>query len=558
MEFSSISILLVMAAVFGVLAKMIKQPLLVGYLLAGGVASYFGFFSGGEFESLGKIGVALLLFLVGLEIDLKEIPTIGKVVLITGLGQIGFTSLFGFLISRGLGYPVVTSLYIAVALTFSSTIIIIKLLSEKRDLDSLYGKISVGFLLVQDLVAVLILMFLAGFRTGNVSVLSTLFILVKAMGLFALTWYLSKKILPTIFEKIVGHSHELLFVVSIAWALGVSAFVGGPLGFSFEIGGFLAGLSLSNISEHLGVANKTRPLRDFFLTIFFLSLGSQLVIGDIGSVIVPALIFSAFVLIGNPIIVMSLLGMLGYKKRTSFLASVTVAQISEFSFILMAMGLTLGHVQGSVVSTIILVGAITMTISTYLITGAEKIYPKIKAWLSVFEKHNISEGAYLQSEENLENHIVLVGCDRTGKRLLPFFKNKGHNLLVVDHDPNVFKRLSADKIKVILGDATDMEILHLLNIKKAKMLICTVSSISQNLSILEYVKFIKSNATFIGSAQTREDAMRLYEKGADFVLVPEVLAGEFLRHVFLSHGIALERFKKMGKSHFNRLMYAKI
>lgn len=547
-----------MAGLFGILAKKARQPLLVGYLIAGGVASYLGFFSGGEFESLGKIGVALLLFLVGLEMDLKEIPTIGKTALITGLGQIGFTSFFGFLISRGLGYPVITSLYIAVALTFSSTIIIVKLLSEKRDLDSLYGKISVGFLLVQDLVAVLILMFLAGFRTGNTGLLPFLFLLTKAALLFFLTWYLSKKILPGIFEKVVGHSHELLFVVSIAWALGISALVGGPLGFSFEIGGFLAGLSLSNISEHLGVANKTRPLRDFFLTLFFLSLGSQLVVGEIGTIIIPALIFSTFVFIGNPIIVMSMLGFLGYKKRTSFLASVTVAQISEFSFILMAMGISLGHIEGSVASTIILVGAITMTLSTYLITGAEKIYTKIKSWLTVFEKHGSPDETCLHSEEDLDNHIILIGCDRTGKRLLPFFKNNGHNLLVVDHDPNVFKRLSADKVRIILGDATDVEILELLNIKKSKMLICTVSSMSQNLSILEHVKAIKANTTFIGSAQTREDATHLYEKGADFVIVPEVLAGEYLRHIFLSHGVAHERFKKMGKSHFNRLMYAKI
>lgn len=558
MDFRYISALLVIAAVFGVLAKSVKQPILIGYLFAGALASYFGFFSSGEFEALGKIGVALLLFLVGLEMNLSEIPTIGKVALITGLGQITFTSLFGFLISTLLGYSLISSLYIAVALTFSSTIIIVKLLSEKKDLNSLYGKISVGFLLVQDLVAVLILMFLAGFRSGNVGVVSILFLIIKAVGLFTLTWYLSKKILPFFFQKIVGHSSELLFVVSIAWALGISALVGGPLGFSFEIGGFLAGLALSNVSEHLGVASKTRPLRDFFLTIFFLTLGSQLIVDNLGAVLVPAIIFSTFVLIGNPIIVMSILGKLGYKKRTSFLASVTVAQISEFSFILMAMGLSLGHLVGSEVTTIVMVGAITMTVSTYLILGAEKIYSKIKSWLSVFEKQTTNELVVLDMDEELENHIVLIGCDRTGQRLLPFFKNRGHQLVVVDYNPDVFKKLSTDKIKAVLGDATDEEILELLNLGKASMVICTASTLSENISLLENIKSYKKPPTFIGNAQTREDAIKLYEKGANFVLVPEVLAGEFLRHVFLSHGIAHERFKKMGKSHFNRLVYAKI
>lgn len=557
MDFGYISALLVVAAVFGIMAKYAKQPILIGYLFAGAVTSYFGFLTGGEFETLGKIGVALLLFLVGLEMNISEISTIGKAALITGLGQISFTSVIGFLISTLLGYSVITSLYIAVALTFSSTIIIVKLLSEKRDLNSLYGKISVGFLLVQDLVAVLILMFLAGFRSGEVSAFSILYLVFKAVGLFAFTWYLSKKILPSLFQKIVGHSSELLFVVSIAWALGISALVGGPLGFSFEIGGFLAGLALSNVSEHLGVASKTKPLRDFFLTIFFVTLGSQLIVDNLGVVLVPSLIFSLFVLIGNPIIVMSILGRLGYKKRTSFLASVTVAQISEFSFILMAMGLSLGHLTNPAVTTIVMVGAITMTISTYLILGAEKIYPKIKSWLTVFEKHTTNE-LVVVGDEKFNDHIILVGCDRTGQRLLPFFKNKAHQLVVVDYNPDIFKKLSQDKIKTVLGDATDEEILKLLNIGASSMVICTASTLSENVSLLKHIKGFKKAPTFIGNAQTREDAIKLYERGANFVLVPEVLAGEFLRHIFISHGVAHERFKKMGKSHFNRLMYAKI
>ena len=375
MGFSQISLLLVVAAASGAIVKFFKQPLLIGYLFAGFVLSALGLVGDVEvFSGLGQIGVALLLFLVGIEMNLKELPSIGKVALLTGLGQIAFTFTVGFLISMGLGFATLASVYIAIALTFSSTIIIVKLLSEKNDLDSLYGKISVGFLLVQDLVAVLILMYLAGLGEGQLVASDYLVIGVKAIVLLGAIWGLSKKVLPTFFNKYLSKSQELLFISSIAWALGVSTFVAGPLGFTIEIGGFLAGLALSNLPEHLEIASRTRPLRDFFLTIFFLLLGTKLAIGNIGAIIIPALILSVFVLVGNPTIVLSILGLLGHKRRTSILAGLTVAQISEFSLIIVAMGATLGHLTESNVAMVVLVAVITMTASTYLILGADGVY----------------------------------------------------------------------------------------------------------------------------------------------------------------------------------------
>jgi len=555
MDFVGISGLLVISAIFGMLAKFAKQPLLVGYLLAGAFATYFGWLNDHHLvESLGKIGVTLLLFLVGLEMNLKELPTVGKTALITGVGQILFTLLLGFLMTSLLGFPVVSAIYMGAALAFSSTIIIIKLFSEKKVLDSLYGKISIGFLLVQDLVAVLILMFLAGLKDGGLEVLPLLWMVFKALVVFVITWYLSKKILPSLFERIVGHSSELLFVVSIAWALGISSLMGGPLGFSYEIGGFLAGLALSNISEHLGVASRTKPLRDFFLTIFFLSLGSQLLVGDISNFILPAILLSLLVIVGNPLIVMSLLGLLGYKKRTSFFSSVAVAQISEFSFILMTMGLALGHVTKDAVSTIIMVGAVTMTSSTYLIMGSEKIYRKIQNWISIFEKKRTNESAYIADLE-LKDHVVLVGCDKIGTSLLSYFKRREIPLVVIDFDPGVFRRLSSEHTNILLGDATDFEILEYAKLDAAKMVICTIPNTDENLSIMSAIKEIKNKPIFIGSAANREDSMRLYEAGVDYVLNPDLIAGEFLRHLFLNHGFSLNKISKMGKSHFKRLMY---
>ncbi|MBI4153613.1 cation:proton antiporter [Candidatus Woesebacteria bacterium] len=557
MSFPELALLFVVAAVGGVVAKAIKQPPLIGYLFAGLLLGLLGVIK--DFEAvtaLGKIGVALLLFLVGLEMNIRELPTLGKIALLTGLGQIVFTSALGYLIALFLGFGVLPSVYIAIALTFSSTIIIVKLLSEKGDIGSLYGKIAVGFLLVQDFVAVLILMFLAGLGGKEASIAQFLLIGVKAIVLFASVWFLSKKILPTFFDKFVASSPEILFVGSIAWALGVAAFVGGPLGFSYEIGGFLAGLALGNLPEHLGIASKTRPLRDFFLTVFFFTLGTQLLVKDIGLVFTPAIIFSLFVLIGNPLIVLTLMGLMRYKKRTSFLASVTVAQISEFSFILMAMGLSLGHVSETHVAIVILVGVITMTVSTYMILGSDKIYLRVRNALSIFERKNTHEQALLQ-EIIYDDHIVLIGCDRMGKALTSFFKKKGLLYLVVDYDPKVFANLSAEKVPVLLGDIDDPEIKDLAKMDKARMVISTISNFNDNMGVLEYIRNLARRPLLITKAISKSDAVRQYEAGAAFVLLPEVIAGEYLRHIFVAHGLSEEKIRKMGKGHFTRLIASK-
>ena len=557
MSFSEISLLLVVAGGFGVLARFLKQPLLIGFLFSGLLLSYFGFIKDHELlENMGKIGVTLLLFLVGMEIRLQEMPTIGKVALSAGLGQIIITSIVAFLIAVTLGFAPISAIYIAVALTFSSTIIIMKLLSEKDDVNSLYGKISVGILLVQDLVVVLILMFLAGLRDGNFGFFSMLFLILKAGLLFTLVWYLSKEILPKIFSKIVGNSQELLFTVSIAWALGLATLVGGPLGFSFEIGGFLAGLALSNLPDHLGVSSKTKSLRDFFLTIFFVTLGSQLLVGGLGDILPKAIIFSMFVLIGKPLIILALMGLLGHKSRTSFLTSVTIAQVSEFSFILMAMGKGLGHITSSDLAIVVLVGAITMIGSTYLILGAEKIYTKLKANLKYFERKTTNELVFFK-ENTYKDHVVLVGCDKIGISILPYFKKHNIDTVIIDFDPSVFSRLSSENHDVLLGDITDTEIQELANIKDAKIIVCTVPNLEENLSIINLIKSFKNKPIFIGSANSKIETLKLYEEGADYILNPDILAGEFLRHMFLSHGFSLNRISKMGKAHFNRLMYLK-
>lgn len=555
MDFNSIAVLLVFAAASAAGAKLLKQPLLVGYLFAGFILSFLGIVTDIEvFSGLGQVGVALLLFLVGVEMKLDELPTIGKVAAIAGFSQIAVTSAGGFLISRFiLGYGVVTSVYIAIALSFSSTIIVIKLLSEKKDLGSLYGKISVGLLLIQDFVAIIVLMFLAGLRHGGLTGVGYGLLALKGFLLIVATWILSKKVIPYIFDKFLASSSELLFISSVAWALGLSAFVGGPLGFTLEIGGFLAGLSLSNLPEHLQIASRTRPLRDFFLTIFFMTLGTKLIIGNLAAIILPSAVFSLFVLVGNPLVIIMILGFMGFTRRTSFLAGLTVAQISEFSLIMMSMGLALGHVTENEVTLVIVVAVVTMTISTYLILGADKIFKHIKKYLRFFERKSPRESA-VNKDIIFKDHVVLIGADRTGRSVINFLRKKKVQFVVVDFNPNVFRKLTADNVPCIFGDISDSDIFSAAGVADARLVLSTISNLPANLYLLENIRRLNRKPLTMFTVTERADGIKLYEKKADYVIVPQRVAGEHIRHVLSTYGISAERIKKLGKSNFNRLI----
>jgi voltage-gated potassium channel Kch len=283
-------------------------------------------------------------------------------------------------------------------------------------------------------------------------------------------------------------------------------------------------------------------------------LGANLVISDVGPIIFPALSYSVLVLIGNPIIVMILMGFLRFKKRTSFLASVTVAQISEFSLIVVAMGASLGHVDQSHVALSVMIAVITMTASTYLILGAEKIYARLKDKLSIFERRGSRDLVVLE-EADFSDHVVLVGCLRTGARLLPFFKKRNIDYLVVDFNPEVYKRLTADNHPVIFGDIADPEILDAAQIDKSRLVISTIDSEGDNEVLLDYIKKLTKKPISLFTSGTRANALKLYQLGADYVVVPEVVAGDHIRNLLRIYGTRNERLRKAGQSHFNRLIF---
>ncbi|MDF1496783.1 MAG: cation:proton antiporter [Patescibacteria group bacterium] len=536
----------VLVTILSIFARMLKQPFILAYLAAGVLIASFGFFNLTDHETFklfSDLGIMFLLFLVGLEINYSSLKLVGKVSIILGLGQIIFTSLFGYIIASIFGYDWLASLYIAVALTFSSTIIIVKLLSDKKELRSLHGKISVGMLLVQDAVAVIILVLLSGLTDGNNAGLAEIILtLLKGTILVFVTLWVGKRIIPAIFDRL-AKSQELLFIASLAWVLGMAVIVS-YMGFSIEIAGFLAGLALSNSLERLQISNKIRSLRDFFIVLFFVLLGASMALSDLSGLTLPIIVFSLFVLIGNPIIVLSILGFLGYRKRTGLLTGLTVAQISEFSLIVAAVGLKLGHIDNSTVTLITGVGIITITISTYLIINADKLYKFLANLLSIFETRRIKEPVL---KKQRKRKYVLIGCHRTGMgiaSLLP--KNQ---LLIIEFDPDMVHKLNKQGYNVLFGDITDPDILDDMLVTNADVLIITSPDIQDNLSVLEMYKQKSKRPTIIVRAQSKEELEILYDNGADYVLLPHLTAGQILGHMItsknLENGIRHMRKKEM-------------
>ncbi len=551
--FFDLAVIILVAAVLSLVAKFFKQPLILAYIATGFLIAQFGLFNidlanSEIFQIFSNLGIMFLLFMVGLEINYTSLRLVGKAALIVGLGQIIFTAIIGFGIATVLGFSSLPALYIAVALTFSSTIVVLKLLSDKKDQNSLYGKISIGFLLVQDVVAILLLVILSGIENGSgliwQGVLATI---LKALILFAFTIWIGRKILPHLFDKI-ARSQELLFLVSLMWMFLVVAAVS-RIGFSIEIAGFLAGLALANSSENHQIASKIRPLRDFFILIFFVLLGSLLGVSNLDGIGTPILIFSLFVLIGNPLIVLIIMGVMGYRKRTSFMAGVTVAQISEFSLIIAVLGLKLGHINDSHLALITAVGVITIVISAYMIVYSHQIFRVLKTLLSLFERKKVKILDF--SEKVAKKSIVLIGCHRTGENIAHALNKK--ELLIVDFDPDVIEKLEREKYDYIFGDIGDEEILEKIDKSGVKLVISTSPDLDDNLGLIENLKnFRKFKPKLILRAETENDARALYKKGVDYVLLPHFTSGQYLGQALSKKGINFtSTLKQLKANDFN-------
>lgn len=556
--FLELTLVLVTAGVLSLVLHFLKQPTILAYILTGLVIGPLGAFSLHEPEilhALSQIGITLLLFMVGLELDLGQLKKIGWRSAVAGIAQVVFTATFGVLIGLWMGFSLVSSVYIAVALTFSSTIIVVKLLTEKKELQTLYGRLVVGIFLTQDFIALIILILISGNAESSVD--SPVFVTLASLALKAALLcagiiLASKYVFPKVL-RYVGKNDELLLVFTLAWGLGLAVFVQLPfMGFSLEIGGFLAGLALSSSAVHHEVSARVRSLRDFFILIFFIVLGSQLTLSGLQSMLWPAVVFSLFVIIGNPFIVQIILTTLGYTPRTSFLSGVTVGQISEFSLILAALGLKLGHISAEISGLVTLVAMITITTSSYAILRNENLYYRLSWLLKYISFGHGQAEVTLKKVHELKNHIVLIGVHRTGKQLARSFQKNKTKFAVVDFNPDVAEYYNSLGVPAICGDASDPYIQELSGFENAKLIISTVPSLQDNKAIVESVENKKLKAKLIIICQQEDDAKKLYEHGAHYVLLPHYLNSLHLERI-ISHSQPGLHLNKLRSHHIKAL-----
>lgn len=523
--FSEFAMLLLVCAVAGSLALWLRQPPLIAYILVGilvGPAGLGMVTAQDQIDLLAQVGVAMLLFIVGLKLDLRHIRQIGPVALATGLGQLCFTIMFGFFLIIMLGRPPLDALYVAIALTFSSTIIIVKLLSDKREIDSLHGRIAVGFLIVQDLAVVFAMMVMSALRgAGSGAIGAVVFSLLWRVAAAAVLLFLFMRFILPRAVSLMARSQELLLIFAIAWGTGCAA-LGEWAGFSKEAGAFLAGFSLASTAYRDAMSARLSGLRDFLLLFFFIDLGSKLDFVSLGGELWPAAVLSLFVLIGNPLIVMAIMGWMGYRKRTSFLAGLTVAQISEFSIIFVAMGITLGHIGADALSLTTMVGMVTIALSTYMILYSQWLYRKLSPALGIFERRWPHREMLAGPEPNAQEQpeIIVIGLGRYGGRLALGLQDAGLRVLGVDYDPDIVRALREQGLSTRYGDGADVSFLEGLPLMHARWIISTLPDLASNLSLLRSLQELQCRADIAIVTRDETDGLTLKQAGAPVVIYP--------------------------------------
>ncbi|WP_158972685.1 cation:proton antiporter [Paraglaciecola sp. L3A3] len=530
-SFTEIAALLVLAALMGFIGLLLRQPLIVSFIAVGLLAgpSVLDIVqSKDQIKLLSELGIAVLLFLVGIKLDVKLIKSIGTVSVLTGLGQVAFTSLFGYFIGVAIGLEHITSLYVSVALTFSSTIIIVKLLSDKREIESLHGQIALGFLIVQDLVVVLAMIVLATIGIGaehgtkNSSIWQ---VVISGVALLGFVIVFVRYIANPLTEKL-AKAPELLVIYAIAQA-ALFAAIGDIVGLGMEVGGLLAGVSLASTPYRESIAARLAPLRDFLLLFFFIALGATLDLSLLGAHLSGAMIFSLFVLIGNPLIVMLIMGLMGYGKRTGFLAGLTVAQISEFSLIFIAMGISLGHVPQDILGLVTLVGIITIAASTYMITYSHQLYSIFAPVLGLFERTGAPREK--ASDEHSDDHypVIIFGLGRLGTAIAMQLKEKGIKVLGIDFNPSAIKHWNYLGLDCEYGDATDAEFILELPLGHAHWAVSTIPHLHTGLSsedtrrtVVQLTRSAGYKGKLAAVSQSTVDTEELTLLGVELILEP--------------------------------------
>ncbi len=537
--FEELTLILGLAFGMAVVMRMLKQPLLMGYILTGVIVGPMALNlvkSREEMEFFSTLGVTTLLFIMGLNLSFRLIKELGRVVLIAGVGQVVVTALIGVALTKVLGFSVMEAVFVGVALSFSSTIVVLKLLADRGEIHKIYSRVTIGFMLVQDIIAAVILMMLSPLSGRGDLVKTGGGIIVLGILIFVCTKY----VLPMV-TRYVAHSSEMLFLFSIIWGFGLAGLFR-MMGFSMEVGALLAGVALTFTSYTEEIASRMKPLKDFFVVMFFILLGTRLDISGVGGLLVIVPVLALFVIIGKPVIAMILMKIAGYKNRVSFLACMPIGQISEFSLILIAMGSLSGVVGAPVVSMMTMLALLTIAGSSYFTLKSEKLYE----WLRL---KDTPRGERIAREYE----ILLFGHDRVGKNFVDAFVKLEKKYLVVDFNPDSIARLKMDNIPCVYGDAEDVEFLSELNLEDIKLCVSTVPDLKANLLLVKRIRGVNKKGIVMVISQDVNEAHQLYEAGATYVMMPHYLGAAYAAHMIKQYGFERKKFDDAKTRHLEHL-----
>jgi len=534
--FLDIGLLIIVASAIALFLNLLKIPPIISYILVGIIAGSFGIrIASEDIAVMIELGIILLLFLVGLEIKLKDLIKLGKKTLFIGEGHdiiMGIAS-FGlafFVLKLG----TIASFYLAIGLTLSSTIVVVKALTNRKELATPHGKILVGTMVMQDVVAMVALAVFSSLGTET-TILSSIFVtFLKGIAIFIILLALGKYILPKVFYY-ASKSIELVFLVALGWLfLGVT--LSGSVGFSIVIGAFLAALAISDLPFSFEITDKIKGLRDFGILLFFLSVGLQLQVTKALLTNWQFYMLIAFVLLFTPIIISIIAGFLRFTKKEIFVMSILPMQVSEFTLILMTFGFSAGHISLELYSMITLVIVITIMISSWIIQNLNRIYKSIEHKIDFLEWKNVEYPIHLKKD--FKNHIVIFGFTLLGEHIAEYYKKKGKEVLVVDWRPQSIRAATHHGCLHVFGDAGDSDLWEEIQLDKADALISTIGKNQEDdINLIMWMKQNNSKALMITEANIPQNARELYRKGADIVLLHDNLEWNDLK-LYLEASVA--------------------
>jgi Kef-type K+ transport system membrane component KefB len=543
---SNVGIAFVAATIMAIAGHILRQPLLLAYIAAGiviGPKIGLGLIKNlNNIETISQFGLILLLFSIGLEIDIKKLRESGKALIISGFLQFPVTVLIGigffYLLGYNFGAGKYDILYLAACCGLSSTAIVIKLLYNKFELDTLAGKITIGILVFQNIWIIILLRMQPNLShlAGSQVLLSFL----KGGLLVFLSMLASKYVLPRVFKSI-AKLPELVLVASLGWCFcvcGAAAY----LGLSLEMGALIAGVAISTFPYNLDVISRVVNMRDFFVTLFFVSLGMQIPnpLENTG-LLLTAGFASIFLVLSRFVSIFPFLYSSKKSLRVSLLPSINLAQISEFSLVIASIGVSAGHISYDTLTVIIFIFVITSVISTYTIKYNDPIQKALAAGLMKIGLKDMKSAAK-EEKTSIGKEIALLGFHRTASSLIheiaAFDQGSSSSsslkdrLVVIDFNPEIFKSLQSLGIKIIYGDISNLETLHHAGIQDVKIVVSTIPDTilvgTDNLRIIRLMKEICPHAKIIVTAESSGRALKMYSEGADYVFVPSILSAKNL------------------------------